>query len=395
MPRNTLRLAIALSLLAAPALSACGTGSAASDEKVVTVYSADGLKGEDGDGWYDRIFEDFEKQTGIKVEYVEGGSGEMVQRAAREKRNPQADVIVTLPPFIQQADGKGLLQKYAPKGSDQVSGADKGADATWTSVVNNYFGFVYNKKELKQAPTTWDELLEGTYKNKLQYSTPGVAGDGTAVLIKAMHDFGGQKPALDYLGRLQSNNVGPSASTGKLAPKVDKGELLVANGDVQMNFAQSKTMPNLGIWFPAKDGGRPTTFALPYAAGLVTDAPHTENGQKLLDFMLSQDAQRQVSEIGGGFSARGTSRPPTATRSRSRGSWTAWRCSSPTGTTSTRTSRRMSTPGSRPPAADPPPQGHTRGSYHQGHTRTAAPPQRPWHHRGRRHARTPVPRRIT
>lgn len=305
MPRNTLRLAIALSLLAAPALSACGTGSAASDEKVVTVYSADGLKGENGDGWYDRIFEDFEKQTGIKVEYVEGGSGEMVQRAAREKRNPQADVLVTLPPFIQQADGKGLLQKYAPKGSDQVSGADKGADATWTSVVNNYFGFVYYKKELKQAPTTWDELLEGTYKNKLQYSTPGVAGDGTAVLIKAMHDFGGQKPALDYLGRLQSNNVGPSASTGKLAPKVDKGELLVANGDVQMNFAQSKTMPNLGIWFPAKDGGRPTTFALPYAAGLVTDAPHTENGQKLLDFMLSQDAQRQVSEIGGGFSARG------------------------------------------------------------------------------------------
>ncbi|GHH24169.1 2-aminoethylphosphonate ABC transporter substrate-binding protein [Streptomyces lanatus] len=304
MPRNTLKLAVALSLLAAPALSACGTGTAASDEKVVTVYSADGLKGENGDGWYDRVFKDFEKQTGIKVEYVEGGSGEMVQRAAREKRNPQADVLVTLPPFIQQADGKGLLQTYAPKGSDQVSGADKGADATWTSVVNNYFGFVYNKRELKQAPTTWDQLLDGSYKNKLQYSTPGVAGDGTAVLIKAMHDFGGKQPALDYLGKLQSNNVGPSASTGKLAPKVDKGELLVANGDVQMNFAQSKTMPNLGIWFPAKDGGRPTTFALPYAAGVVTDAPHTENGKKLLDFMLSQDAQRQVSEIGGGFSAR-------------------------------------------------------------------------------------------
>ncbi|MFJ8631694.1 2-aminoethylphosphonate ABC transporter substrate-binding protein [Streptomyces sp. NPDC093568] len=304
MPRNTLKLALALTLLATPLLSACGGDSAASDEKVVTVYSADGLKGEKGDGWYDKVFKDFERETGIKVEYVEGGSGEMVQRAAREKNNPQADVLVTLPPFIQQADGKGLLQKYAPKGSDQVNGADKSADATWTSVVNNYFGFIYNKKELKQPPTTWEQLLEGTYKNKLQYSTPGVAGDGTAVLIKAMHDFGGEKAALEYLGKLQSNNVGPSASTGKLAPKVDKGELLVANGDVQMNFAQSKSMPNLGIWFPAKDGGRPTTFALPYAAGLVTDAPHTENGRKLLDFMLSQGAQQQVSEIGGGFSAR-------------------------------------------------------------------------------------------
>ncbi|GAA3142585.1 2-aminoethylphosphonate ABC transporter substrate-binding protein [Streptomyces echinatus] len=304
MPRNRLPLAVALALLATPGLSACGGSSAASDAKVVTVYSADGLKGENGDGWYDQVFEDFEKQTGIKVEYVEGGSGEMVQRAVREKSNPQADVLVTLPPFIQQAGSKGLLQKYAPKGSDQVSGADKAADGTWTSVVNNYFGFVYNKKELKQAPRTWDELLDGTYKNKLQYSTPGVAGDGTAVLIKAIHDFGGKDQALAYLKKLQANNVGPSASTGKLAPKVDKGELLVANGDVQMNYAQTKTMPNLGIWFPAGTAGKPTTFALPYAAGLVTKAPHSENGRKLLDFMLAQRQQREVSEIGGGFSAR-------------------------------------------------------------------------------------------
>ncbi|WP_432081812.1 2-aminoethylphosphonate ABC transporter substrate-binding protein [Streptomyces sp. WAC 04229] len=293
----------AVCLLALP-LTACGGNSAASDENVVTVYSADGLKGENGDGWYDQVFKDFEKETGIKVEYVEGGSGEMVQRATREKRNAQADVLVTLPPFIQQADSKGLLQKYAPKGVDQVSGADKAANGTWTAVVNNYFGFIHNTKELKQAPATWEDLLDGRYENKLQYSTPGVAGDGTAVLIKAMHDFGGEQPAMEYLKKLQANNVGPSASTGKLAPKVDKGELLAANGDVQMNFAQSKSMPNLGIWFPAREGGKPTTFALPYAAGLVSDAPHSENGKKLLDYMLGQKAQKQVSEIGGGFAAR-------------------------------------------------------------------------------------------
>ncbi|MGV9626378.1 2-aminoethylphosphonate ABC transporter substrate-binding protein [Streptomyces sp. NPDC003487] len=304
-PRRTALAALTSTLLlTAPLLTACGGSSAAADDKAVTVYSADGLKGEHGDGWYDRVFKDFERQTGIKVKYVEGGSGEMVQRAVRERNNPQADVLITLPPFIQQAAGKGLLQKYAPKGSEHVAGADKAADGTWTAVVNNYFGFVYNKKELPRAPKTWQELLDARYKNKIQYSTPGVAGDGTAVLIKAMHDFGGKQPALDYLGRLQANNVGPSASTGKLAPKVDKGELLVANGDVQMNFAQSTTMPNLGLWFPAGRDGKPTTFALPYAAGLVTKAPHGGNGRKLLDFLLGRAAQRQVSEIGGGFSAR-------------------------------------------------------------------------------------------
>ncbi|MFE8937022.1 2-aminoethylphosphonate ABC transporter substrate-binding protein [Streptomyces sp. NPDC007872] len=299
-------------LVLAASLTACGGSTAASDEKVVTVYSADGLKGEAGDGWYDKVFEDFQKQTGIKVKYVEGGSGEMVQRALREKNNTQADVLVTLPPFIQQAGSKGLLQAYAPQGSDRVDGADKAADGTWTSVVNNYFGFVHNKKELPRAPRTWEELLDEKYENRLQYSTPGVAGDGTAVLIKAMHDFGGREPAMEYLKKLQANNVGPSSSTSKLAPKVDKGELLVANGDVQMNFAQAKSMPNLGIWFPAKGNGKPTTFALPYAAGLVNKAPHTENGKKLLDFLLSEGAQREVSAVGGGFPARKDVKPTDA-----------------------------------------------------------------------------------
>ncbi|WP_406450454.1 2-aminoethylphosphonate ABC transporter substrate-binding protein [Streptomyces sp. NBC_00876] len=306
MRKNHLRpiAAVTGALALAATLSACGGSSAASDEKVVTVYSADGLKGENGDGWYDKVFKDFEKKTGIKVEYVEGGSGEMVQRAVREKSNTQADVLVTLPPFIQQADSKGLLQAYEPAGSDQVDSADKASDGKWTSVVNNYFGFIYNKKELTTPPATWEELLGGKYDEKVQYSTPGIAGDGTAVLIKAMHDFGGKEPAMAYLKKLQSNNVGPSASTGKLAPKVDKGELLAANGDVQMNYAQSKDMPNLGIWFPAKAGGKPTTFALPYAAGLVTKAPHSANGKKLLDFMLAEQAQKDVSAVGGGFSAR-------------------------------------------------------------------------------------------
>ena len=63
-------------------------------------------------------------------------------------------------------------------------------------------------------------------------------------------------------------------------------------------------MPNLGIWFPAGKDGKPSTFALPYAAGLVSKAPHSANGKKLLDFMLSQQAQSAVSSVGGGFPVR-------------------------------------------------------------------------------------------
>ncbi|MFI9258775.1 2-aminoethylphosphonate ABC transporter substrate-binding protein [Streptomyces sioyaensis] len=299
-------------------LTACGGASTADpDAKEITVYSADGLKSEKGDGFYDKVFQDFRKKTGIKVNYVESGSGAAVQRLARERANTKADVVVTLPPFIQQADGKGLLDTYRPKGADQVAAGDKDPSGKWTSIVNNYFCFIYNKKQLKQAPTTWQDLLDPKFKNKLQYSTPGVAGDGTAVLIKALHDFGGQGPAMTFLKKFQANNVGPSSSTGQLAPKTDKGELLVANGDVQMNYANQKSMPNQGIFFPAaRPGAKPTTFALPYAAGLVKNAPHRANAQKFLDYLLTPEVQQQVSAVGGGFTSRKDIKPtdPNATQ---------------------------------------------------------------------------------
>ncbi|GAA0427449.1 2-aminoethylphosphonate ABC transporter substrate-binding protein [Streptomyces luteireticuli] len=295
-------VALLAAALLAP-LTACGT-TGGSDAKEVTVYSADGLKSENGSGFYDRVFRDFEKRTGIKVKYVEGGSGEVVQRLARERSNTKADVVVTLPPFIQQADGKGLLAEYRPKDWDKVAPGDKDPHGKWTSVVNNYFCFIYNTKELKSPPRTWNDLLDDRFKGRLQYSTPGVAGDGTAVLIKAMQDFGGKDAAMEYLKKLQKNNVGPSSSTGQLAPRTDKGELLVANGDVQMNFADMASMPNQGIFFPAADGRKPSTFALPYAAGLVKSAPHADNARRLLDHLLSAEVQQQVSSVAGGFTVR-------------------------------------------------------------------------------------------
>ena len=83
------------------AVSFAAPAFAASD--VVTIYAADGLH--DGKGsWFETQFDAFTKATGIKVQYVEAGSGGVVERVAKEKTNPQADVLVTLPPFIQRAE---------------------------------------------------------------------------------------------------------------------------------------------------------------------------------------------------------------------------------------------------------------------------------------------------
>ena len=160
-------------------------------------------------------------------------------------------------------------------------------------IVDNALSFIANPGA-NPPPVTWDDLLKPEFKGKLQYSTPGQAGDGTAVLVLLQHLLG--KPgALDYLKALQANNVGPSSSTGKLQPKVSNGELLVANGDVQMNLASIKDDGSkFAIFIPAGADGKRTTISLPYVAGVTSGAPHADDAKKLLAFLISEDTQKTV-----------------------------------------------------------------------------------------------------
>ena len=297
-----LRPRIVAAALAATLLTlgtACGgTGTAAdSGTDTVTVYSADGLS-----GWYQSRFDAFTAQTGIAVNLVEAGSGEVVSRLEKEQSNPQADVVVTLPPFIQKADSQGLL---VPSGVDTsaVPAAEKDAAGHFVPVVENYLSFIANPAA-SPAPRTWDDLLSDQFKGKIQYSTPGQAGDGTAVLLLLQH-LRGKDGALDYLTKLQVNNVGPSSSTGKLQPKVSNGELLVANGDVQMNLTSiAEDGSTFDLFFPAAADGTRTTVALPYVMGLTKGAPGSEQGRQLMEFLLSEESQKTVADDALGMSVR-------------------------------------------------------------------------------------------
>ena len=290
-------------LLASVFAAAAIVTAAARAEEVVTIYSADGLH--DGTpSWYGNQFDAFTKATGIKVQYVEAGSGGVVERVAKEASNPQADVLVTLPPFIQKAAADGLLQPYTPAGADQIDAAQKDSGGLYQALVNNYMNFIFNVKVLGDAPKSFDDLLDKKFKGKIQYSTPGQAGDGTAVMIEVIHAFGGKDQAFAYFKKLQDNNVGPSSSTGKLTALVNKGELYVANGDLQMNMAQMADDPNIKVFWPAGPDGKRSTFALPYYVGLVKGAPHADNGKKLIDFLLSKDAQSTITSVALGMPVR-------------------------------------------------------------------------------------------
>lgn len=283
----------ALLVIIAMLVAGCGR---ASEATTITVYSPTGLG-----AWYQSRFEKFTAETGIKVNLFEAGSGEVVSRvnspAVWEQMDtgepvPSADLLITLPPFIQKADKSGLLQ---PSGVDPAGLSPEfvGPGGVYVPIVKTALCFIANAG-LNPLPVTWDDLQRPDLEGRLQYSTPGEAGDGTALLL-LLQQLMGKQGALDYLARLQSNNVGPAASTGALAPKVSSGELLVANGDVQMNLASiTNDSLKIRIFFPTMPARKPTTISLAYVAGVTAGSVHPEAAKKLLAFLVSDDSQRSV-----------------------------------------------------------------------------------------------------
>jgi 2-aminoethylphosphonate transport system substrate-binding protein len=282
-----------LPALVAAALGAVSLQAYAAGQ--VVLYTADGLE-----NLYQSVLPAFEKQEGVKVDIVTAGSGEVVNRATIEKDSPKADVLVTLPPFIQQADQAGLLQAYRSVNYKDVPAIAKAKDGTWATFVNNYFSFAINPDVVKNPPKTFADLLQSDYAGKVAYSNPATAGDGMAMIILTTSLMGEDK-AFDYLKKLEANAKFHTKGTGYLDVLLSRDEISVANGDVQMDLddAANGGLTLKPVFLAAAPGGAPTTFQLPYAIGLIRNGPHQAAGKKLIDYLMSQQVQAKVPDVFG------------------------------------------------------------------------------------------------
>lgn len=261
----------------------------------VVLYTADGLE-----NLYKDVLPAFEKKEGVKVAIVTAGSGEVVNRATIEKDSPKADVLVTLPPFIQQASQTGLLQAYPSVNYKNVPAIAKSSDNTWATFVNNYFSFAINPDKVKTPPKTFADLLDPAYTGKIAYSNPATAGDGMAVIILTS-SLMGEDAAFDYLKKLEQSAKFHTKGTGYLDVLLSRDEISVANGDLQMDLddAANGGLSLKPIFLAAKPGDKPTTFQLPYAIGLIKGGPNQAVGKKLIDYLMSTSVQSKVPDIYG------------------------------------------------------------------------------------------------
>ncbi len=287
-------LAHAATAAAVGALMAVAAGPTAHAAGQVVLYTADGLE-----DFYKVVLVDFEKKTGNRVSTVTDGSGALVNRMQTEKDSPKADVIVTLPPFVQTAAKEDLLVPYKSSADASIPAGRKDASGYWVTFIDNYASFIFNPK-LAKAPQTFDDLLTPEFKDQISYSNPMTAGDGMAVII-LLEKIWGEDKAFAYLAKLEQNAKFHTKGTGYLDVLVGRGEIKAANGDFQMDM-DDKVHGGLAIepvFLRPAPGEKPVTFSLPYAMGLAKGGPNPEGGKALIDYLMSKDVQAKVSDVFG------------------------------------------------------------------------------------------------
>ena len=203
MKKSTKRvLAMVLTAVMLLALTACGGGggdtaqqppadsgggsnaaepAAPSGSKELTVYTAF----PEAEVVY--YFNEFEKETGIKVNYIRLSAGEMLTRVEAEKENPQATLMFggSTDNYIAAVE-KGLLEPYQSSELGNTPASYIDPAGTWNPIYVGCIAFACNKEWFADKgmsyPGSWADLLDPAYKGEIIMAHPATSGTAYTVL---------------------------------------------------------------------------------------------------------------------------------------------------------------------------------------------------------------------
>lgn len=295
--------ALTLTLALGLTLTACGSNSnstakeasastnnsvpstQATDQKLV-VYSAG------PEGLANKIIEEFEAQTGVKVEMFQGTTGKILARMEAEKSNPVVDVVILASlPSAQGLKSDGLTLPYP-----EAKNADK-LNPDWSDSEGNYFstsasalGIAYNTKLVSTPPTSWNDLTLPEYKGQINIPDPTLSGSALDFITGYLSDKG--ENGWSLFEEFSKNNVAVAgANQEALDPVITGAKSMVAAAVDYMTYkAKAKGEP-VDIVYP-KEG----TVISPRPAAIMKSTQHEENAKAFIDYLLSDEAQKLVSD---------------------------------------------------------------------------------------------------
>ncbi|MGB7500936.1 MAG: extracellular solute-binding protein, partial [Azonexus sp.] len=136
--------------------------SAHADEKVLNLYSARHYQTDEA------LYANFTKQTGIKINRIEGKEDELLERIRNEGSNSPADIFLTVDAArLAKAHELGLFAPVSSKVLDTRIPANLRTD-DWYSFSTRARVIVYNKTDIKPGEVqTYDDLANPRLKGKL------------------------------------------------------------------------------------------------------------------------------------------------------------------------------------------------------------------------------------
>ena len=305
MKKSTKRIfALLLTAVMLLALTACGgdkktedpstggdTSAEAPSSNELTVYTAF----PEAEVIY--YFNAFEKETGIKINYIRLSAGEMLTRVAAEKDNPQAALMFggSTDNYIA-AEEQGLLEPYQSPELSSTPDTYIDPTGTWNPIYVGAIAFACNKDWFEEKgydyPTSWDDLLDPKYQGEIIMAHPATSGTAYTVLATLVQ-LKGDDAVWDYLTKLNVN-MSQYTKSGAAAPNsVALGESAIA-----LTFSHDGLQPTaegypIELSFPS-DG---TGYEIG-ATALIKGGPadEQENAKKFIDWMCSEAGQGLYAE---------------------------------------------------------------------------------------------------
>ncbi|MGR3483883.1 MAG: extracellular solute-binding protein [Paracoccaceae bacterium] len=251
----------------------------------------------------ERLYSDFEAQTGITINRIEGNADELIARMEAEGANSPADVFLTVDTVrLSRAKDLGLLQ---PVESDVLEAA---VPAYLQDEDDQWFGFsqrsrilFYDKADVETPPMTYQDLADPAYEGMvcIRSSTNVYTQNIVAALIAHLGEEAMQDWATAVVGNFARDPQG--GDTDQLRGLVS-GECDIAMSNTYY-FARAlrKDVDGLGAddlegigWvFPNQnDIGAHMNIS---GGGVAANAPNRDNAVAFLEYLASESAQEYFS----------------------------------------------------------------------------------------------------
>ncbi len=268
-------------------LSACND-----DKNVVVVYtSVDQVFSEP-------VLKDFEKETGIKVKAIydteETKSTGVLNRLIAEKDNPQCDVFWSGDPVrVVVLKQKGITDKYISPVAEDIPVIYKDIDGQWTGFSARARVLIYNKKLLDSAdvPKSIFDLTDPKYYGKIAIANP-LFGT-TTFHIASLFAVLGTDSAKVFINELKQNGLVVATSNGDVKKRVVNGEVACGLTDSDDANEAIKESKEIGVVFLDQSNGF-GTLIIPNTVCLIKNCPDSENGKKLIDYLLSRQTEAKL-----------------------------------------------------------------------------------------------------